>query len=205
MLLMLLSMVAGPSDSELVRRFKGGDRRAYEEIVRRYQHKVFSVCLRWLRQPAIAEEVAQDVFIALFRRLADFRGDSQLSTWIFRVAVNHCKNNNMYRHRRAEHRHEPLEGPERDDGPRRQIAGNGVAADSQVFTSEAEKLVQDALEKLDEEQRTIIIMRDVEDLSYEEIADILEINRGTVKSRIHRARAALALILADKVNPQDIL
>ncbi len=204
MLLMLLAMVSGPSDSELVRRFKGGDRRAYEEIVRRYQHRVFTMCLRWLRHEAIAEEVAQDVFFALFRSLADFRGESQLSTWIYRVVINHCKNKKMYRFRRSEDRHEPLEGLGRDDEPQRQIASEGPGTDALLHKSEAEVLVQRALERLDEEQRAIIVMRDVEDLSYEEIGEILELPRGTVKSRLHRARAELALILSENLVAQDV-
>ena len=103
-----LAMVAGPSDAELVRRFKGGDRHAYAEIVHRYQHRVYTLACRWMGDDQVAEEVAQEVFLALYRSLADFRGDAQLSTWVYRVVVNHCKNKRLYRRRRAMDLHEPL-------------------------------------------------------------------------------------------------
>ena len=87
-----IAMVVGPSDAELVERFKGGDRSAFNEIVQRYQHRVFTMCMRKMGNEQVASEVAQDVFVALFRALGRFRGDSQLSTWIYRVVINHCKN-----------------------------------------------------------------------------------------------------------------
>src|SRR5688500_2307062 len=101
-------------DAELVRRFREGDRAAYAEIVRRYQDRVFTLCLRWMGDRELAEDVAQDVFLALFKSLPSFRGDSQLSTWVFRVVINHCKNRRLYRKRRHSDQHESLEG-ERDD------------------------------------------------------------------------------------------
>ncbi|MFT5587375.1 MAG: RNA polymerase sigma factor (sigma-70 family), partial [Cognaticolwellia sp.] len=87
MFALLFAMVHRPTDEELVQRFKEGDRKAYSELVRRYQNRVFSVCMRWLKgDRQIAEEVSQDVFLALFRALPGFRGDAQLSTWVYRVA-----------------------------------------------------------------------------------------------------------------------
>ena len=206
MLLMLLAMVAGPSDAELVRRFKEGDRSAYAEIVRRYQDRVYGMCVRWMGDEAVAEEVAQDVFLALFRSLAEFRGDAQLSTWIYRVVVNHCKNRRLYSKRRATDRHEPLEGTRRDDDePERQIAADQPSTDWLLNRSEAEVLVQEALQGLDDEQRAIIVMRDVDDMSYEEIGEILDLPRGTVKSRLHRARAELARVLSRKIGKEDVV
>ena len=135
--------MTGPPDSELVERFKAGDRRAFDEIVRRYQHRVFTLAMRWMGDEQIASEVAQDVFIALFRSLKNFRGDAQLSTWIYRVVINHCKNGRQYRRRRKMNRHEPLEGERNndEDGPKRQIAGDGplpsgmLRTDAQGFAS----------------------------------------------------------------------
>lgn len=205
MLLMILANLGGPSDAELVTRFKEGDKHAYAEIVRRYQHRVFTQCLRWMGDQQIAEEVAQDVFLALFRSLQNFRGDSQLSTWIYRVVVNHCKNRRLYRKRRAEDRHEPLEGDSQDDEkPQRQLAADQPDTDSLTRKDEAEALLREGLEKLDEDQRAIIVMRDVEDMAYEEIADILGVPRGTVKSKLHRARAELARILGRKLGREDV-
>jgi RNA polymerase sigma-70 factor, ECF subfamily len=194
-----------PADAELVRRFKEGDKHAYTEIVRRYQHRVFTQCLRWMGDERIAEEVAQDVFLALFRALQNFRGDSQLSTWIYRVVVNHCKNRRLYRKRRAEDRHEPLEGDMQDDEkPQRQLAADQPDTDALTRKDEAEVLLREGLEKLDEEQRAIIVMRDVDDMAYEEIADILGVPRGTVKSKLHRARAELAKVLSRKLGREDV-
>ncbi len=205
MFMLLLAMARQPSDDELVRRFKDGDRSAYAEIVRRYQDRVFTQCLRWMGDRQVAEEVAQDVFLALFRALPRFRGDAQLSTWVYRVVVNHCKNRRLYRQRRHHHRHEPLEGDRDDDAPARQLPGDGPGTDASVRKSEAAKLLAAGLAQLEEEQRTIIILRDVQDLAYEEISEILELPRGTVKSRLHRARAQLASVLSRTLKTEDVL
>ena len=204
---MLAAMMAlfGPSDEELVRRFKAGDQEAFSQLVLRYQDRVFTLCLRWLGEREQAEETTQDIFLALYRSLAEFRGESKFSTWIFRVATNHCKNRRIYRIRRAHDRHEPLEGPETDDAPPRQIASEGPGTDSRVTRSEAEEILERALGQLDEGQRSILVLRDIEDLPYEEIADILSLPRGTVKSRLHRARAELASILKRMIGPMDVL
>jgi RNA polymerase sigma-70 factor (ECF subfamily) len=206
-MVMILAMALGPSDNELVQRFREGDRHAYSEIVRRYQDRVYTQCFRWLGNRSVAEEVAQDVFIAMFRSLPKFRGESKLSTWIYRVVTNHCKNRRLYRQRRAHGRHEPLEGPrpEDEDAPRRQLADDRPGTDASLHQSEAEVLVRDALARLDEDQRRIIILRDVQDLSYEEISDILGVPRGTVKSRIHRARTQLASVLSHRITREDVV
>ncbi|MCB9741968.1 MAG: sigma-70 family RNA polymerase sigma factor [Alphaproteobacteria bacterium] len=208
MLAMLFGMVLGPTDEELVRRFKDGDRHAFNEIVRRYQSRVFSLCLRWMGDRQIAEEVAQDVFIATFKALGRFRGDAKLSTWIFRVTVNHCKNRRLYRKRRHQDRHEALEGNNRDDpeAPNRQLADEDAPSpDALRHQSEADTILADALAALDDDQREIIVLRDVEDLSYEEIADLLELPRGTVKSRLHRARKELARKLKGRITVADVV
>jgi len=212
MILLLLGMAWRPDgsdglapDEELVQRFQGGDRSAYSDILVRYQDRVFTLSLRWMGDRQIAEEVAQDVFIALYRSLDRFRGESRLSTWIFRVTVNHCKNRRLFRRRRKMDQHEPLEGTRADkDGPVRQLPAQGPGTDSQVHRSEAGRILQDALDKLDDSHRTILVLRDVEDLPYEEIAQILDLPRGTVKSRLHRARAELARVLSRVISPEDI-
>ena len=113
----LFGMVQGHSDEELVRRFRDGDRDAFADLLTRYQNRVFTLCLRWMGDRQTAEDVAQDVFLALYRALPKFRGDSRVSTCIFRIAVNHCKNRRLYLRRRAHDRHDPLEGEPRDDAP----------------------------------------------------------------------------------------
>lgn len=198
------SRTGGPTDVELVERFRGGERRAFDEIVRRYQDRVYTLCRRWLDDPQAAEEVAQDVWVALFRSLTGFRGEARLSTWIFRVTVNHCKNRRLYRHRRAWGRHDALGPATDDDVPERQLADEGPIADGVLAQAEAEQLLAGALDALDDDHRQILLLRDVEDLAYEEIAEILDLPRGTVKSRIHRARAELASVLARRLRPEDV-
>ncbi|MEL6349513.1 MAG: sigma-70 family RNA polymerase sigma factor [Myxococcota bacterium] len=204
----LLAMAAGSaeeSDAVLVQRFQRGDNAAFGVLVARYQDRIFSQCLRWMGDPRIAEEVAQDVFLAVFRALPRFRGESRFSTWIYRITVNHCKNRRQYRSRRKVDRHEPIEGnPRDDDAPARQIAHQGPGTDRKAQQSEAEVILQEALNSLDEAQRTIILLRDIQDLSYDEIADILDLPRGTVKSRLHRARAELARIVSRTLTKKDV-
>lgn len=202
-----LRVSATVADAELVSRFQAGDRRAFDQIVQRYQARIYSLCLRWLGDPEAAEEQAQDVFVAAFRAMGGFRNECSLSTWLFRIAVNHCRNQRLYRMRRAYGRHETFDAPrDEDEGPTRQLADEDAAlADRSVHQREAGSLVQAALAELDEEHRQVLILRDVEDLAYEDIADILDLPRGTVKSRIHRARAELAQKLARRVRASDVL
>jgi RNA polymerase sigma-70 factor, ECF subfamily len=204
LLALLFGMARGPTDEELVRRFNDGDREAYSELVTRYQDRIFTLCLRWMRHRQVAEEVAQDIFIAVYRALPRFRGEAKFSTWIFRVATNHCKNRRLYRQRRHVDQHEPLEGRPRDDGPERQLPDHGPGTDRAAHRSEAVEMLQEALDSLDESHRTIVVLRDIEGLSYEEIADILDLARGTVKSRLHRARAHLARTLSRRITKDDV-
>ena len=211
--LVLLASVAFPglrlpasTDVELVARFRDGDRVAFGEIVRRYQDRVYTLCCRWLGEPESAEEIAQDVFLALFRSLGGFRGEARLSTFIFKVTLNHCRNKCLHRQRRGFGRHEPLGVAVEPDGPERDVADDaGVKPDAGLDAREAADLVARALDVLDEDHRQIVILRDVEDLSYDEIAEILELPRGTVKSRLHRARAELATALGRRVGAEDVI
>ncbi len=199
-----LAMTAADPDEELVRRFKRGDREAFSELVVRYQSRIFTLCLRWLGERQVAEEVSQDVFIALYRALPGFRGESRVSTWIFRVAVNHCKNRRVYLRRRHRDRHEPLEGEERLDAPARQIADDGPGTDQGVHRSEAERILSEALADMEESYRTILILRDIEGMAYDDIARVLDLRKGTVKSRLHRARSQLARVLARSIGKDDV-
>ncbi len=151
-----------------------------------------------------AEEVSQDVFLSLYRALPRFRGESKLTTWMYRVTLNHCKNHDLYRRRRGHGRHEPLEGT-REDAPPRELPHGGPSTDAGVHQSEAGALLQQALDQLDEDHRQIVLLRDVEDLTYDEIGAMLDIPRGTVKSRLHRARAELARRLNRQVLRTDVL
>jgi RNA polymerase sigma factor, sigma-70 family len=197
--------MAGSADQELVRRFQDGDTDAFSELVRRYQDRVFTICYRWLGDREVAAEVAQDVFVAVFRSLGRFRGEARLSTWLTRITVNHCKNRRLYHRRRARDRHEPLEGLRGDDLPPRQLAHEGPGTDRKALVSEAEDALSEALAALDDDHRAIVVLRDIDGLAYEEIAELLDLPRGTVKSRLHRARAELARVLTRTLTPEDVL
>jgi len=203
----LWAMVGSVTDAELVERFKGGDRRAFNEITRRYQHKIYGICLRWLGHEQVASEVAQDVFVSAFKAMGRFRGESKLSTWLYRIAINHCKNRRMYQRRRHTKQHESLDKPigDEEDSRRRELPSEDPLPDAGIHQTEAQHLLQTALEQLDEEQRFIIVLRDMEDRSYEEIAELLKLPRGTVKSRLHRARAQLARLLTRTLTVEDVV
>ena len=182
------------ADEELVQRFLGGETRAFEVLVTRHQNRVFGMCVRLLGTRSQAEEAAQEVFVKVYRNLARFRGDSRFTTWLYRVTINHCRNVQAYRARRHEKRHESIdaqvEGP---DGPRpkRQLADDQPSAQDKMEGAERSRMLHEELTRLEDFQREVLVLRDVEDLSYEEIGGLLDLAPGTVKSRIHRARSEL--------------
>ncbi|MCK6528707.1 sigma-70 family RNA polymerase sigma factor [Myxococcota bacterium] len=189
----------GVEDEELIRRFLDGDRSAYEALVRRHQDRVFSTCFRLLRDRAVAEEVAQDVFVNVYRNLHRFRGDSRFTTWLYRVAINHCKNKMSYLHRRQHSRHDSLDRPIELRGGeqvRRELPDPAEGADASLLDRELKEALERGIQALGEDQRTIVMLRDVEGLSYEEIGAALDLAEGTVKSRLHRARLELKSRLA---------
>jgi len=169
---------------EIIKRCQQGDRVAFNELVHRHERKVFNICFRILGNREEAEDVAQDVFVTVFRAIKSFRGDSAFSTWVYRVAVNNCKNRLKYLRRRGyfktEVKHQREYSDEREDLP--EEAMNRTELNSEIQT---------AIEGLDEEYREVIVLRDVQGFSYEEISGILQLKEGTVKSRIHRARMEL--------------
>jgi RNA polymerase sigma-70 factor (ECF subfamily) len=197
------SVLGQPPDEELVRRSQAGDARAYGELVRRYQDRIYSLCLRWLRSPDLAEELAQDTFVSAWRGIGSFRGEARFSTWIFRIAVNLCKNKRLYNQRRAYDRHDPADSPGEERSV--QLVDPSAGTDRETHRSEAERLLQAALADLDEGYRAIILLRDIEGMDYGEIASLLDLPVGTVKSRLHRARGHLAAVLHKGARPDDVL
>jgi len=190
------------TDTDLVRRIRLGERDAFGELVRRYQDPIYTVCLRWLGAAQVAEEIAQEVFVSAYRGIDRFRGDAKVSTWLFSIAVNRCKNRLDHERRRARERHDSLDA--NPDAPQ-ELTSKGPGTDSQTHRSEAIRLLQAALDELEPPFRTVVVLRDIQDLAYEEIADLLDLPIGTVKSRIHRARLDLARLLAGKIGPEDVL
>ena len=192
---------SGAEDLLWIDRFLEGDDEAFTQLVMKYQHKVNNLCVRVLGDRDEAKDMAQEVFITVHKSLKNFRGDSLFSTWIFRVTINHCKNRIKFLGRRAYYRSVSMDKPkELDDGSLMQEFESGDPdPETLSLSNETQRLVQEAISQLDEDHRTAIVLRDIQDLSYEEIADVLEIKVGTVKSRIHRARSELKIILEDMI------
>jgi RNA polymerase sigma-70 factor (ECF subfamily) len=178
----------------LVERFLAGDRGAFEQIVLRHQDRVVRLCFRLLDSHQRAEEAAQEVFVKVFGNLDRFRGDSQFSTWLYRVTINHCRNIHAHRSRRRERDHISLDrGSVREDGTHRvtELSDSAPTAEDELLAEERLRQLREELEMLDPLWREILILRDVEGFSYEETAAALSLAAGTVKSRIHRARTEL--------------
>jgi RNA polymerase sigma-70 factor (ECF subfamily) len=174
------------------------DEDAFTEMVREHKDKVFNLVFRMVGNRAEAEDVAQEVFIAVFKNIDQFRGDAKFSTWLYRVAANHCKNRIKYLSRRPTSAHDLDALPEQHlaDGGRAPLQSHVDQPDAILEGREAEALIQQALAALDEDHRLLILLRDVEELSYQEIADITGLAEGTVKSRLHRARMQIKELLA---------
>ena len=181
-------------EEKLIERLQRRDEAAFNELVRLYEAKVFHLVLRMIGDRAEAEDVAQEVFITVFKSIDGFRGDAKLSTWLYRVATNHCKNRIKYLGRRARGQKQVFdELSERDaiESATMQTSATVPRPDEAVEGRQTEHIVQRALGLIDDEHRELIVLRDLEGLSYEEIQGITGLAEGTVKSRLHRARVAL--------------
>ena len=166
----------------LVARLQAGDVRAFEELVVTYQHRVFGVALRMLGSRAEAEEVAQEAFLRAFRSIRDFRGDARLSTWLYAIASRLCLTRLGASERRT--------ARPGDDALAR-VPDPGERPGAALEREEAQAALHRAISELPDERRIVVVLRDLQGLSYEEIADALSLELGTVRSRLHRARMEL--------------
>jgi RNA polymerase sigma-70 factor (ECF subfamily) len=194
---------AASLDALLVERLKSCDEDAYETLIARFQQPVYSLVYRLLNDPDDTPDVVQEVFLKVFRSIDHFRGQSTLKTWIYRIAVNEA-----YNHRRWFSRHRKQEvGLDTEDGSTRPWleAISDPARDPYelVLNSERHQLIESSLREINADFRTAVILRDLEDLSYEEIADVLQISLGTVKSRILRGRESLRRVIAAQMDPES--
>ena len=184
-------MRAEAGDIALVRRVQKGDKAAFDALVLKYQHKVLKLVQRYVRNPAEAEDIAQEAFIKAYRALPAFRGDSAFYTWLYRIGINTAKNYLMALGRRAptstEVEAEDAEGFE--DGEQLRDINT---PESILLSKEIAVTVNATIEQLPEELRTAIQLREIEGMSYEDIARIMDCPIGTVRSRIFRAREAIA-------------
>lgn len=190
-------------DRELVRKVQAGDAGAFDELVLRYQDRIFNLVYRKLGRYEDARDTAQEVFVRAYRGLAAFKGDSQFFTWLFRIALN----TTFTQRRRIGRQHDlvpasldaargddgddPADPPDPGEGPPRLAEG-----------SEEARAVREAIDELPEEPRTLIVLKDIEGMRYEEIAEVLEMPVGSVKSKLHRARQALKERLERTMSPE---
>ncbi len=190
-----------PEEDALVTALRQGVEEAYEILIQRYQQPVFNLVCRLLNDPSDACDIVQEVFLKVFRNIGSFRGNSSLKTWIYRIAVNEAYNHRRWfsRHQRQEIAMGAEEGmPSYEDS----LADPGRTPFDQAADHETRALVESALEKLNAKFRVAVVLRDIEDLSYEEIATVLDVSLGTVKSRILRGREALRKILEGRLEKE---
>jgi RNA polymerase sigma-70 factor (ECF subfamily) len=183
-------MTADASDLSLVQRVQRGDKGAFDVLVLKYQHKVVKLVMRYVRNPAEAEDIAQDAFIKAYRALPQFRGDSAFYTWLYRIAINTAKNAVVARDRNPVDF--DLDMTNNDESYEMQ----GRLKDSEtpealVLTDEIRTTVNSAIANLPDDLRQAIVLRELDGLSYEEIAATMDCPVGTVRSRIFRAREAI--------------
>jgi RNA polymerase sigma-70 factor (ECF subfamily) len=186
-------------DAELVSRFNAGDETAFVRIMERYQAKIFATVLNLLHNRADTEEIVQDTFIRAHRGLAKFRGDSSLATWLYRISVNLARNRYWYFFRRRRQDSLSLDHALGEDNTATfadLLASDAHDPAQETVTGEFSALITRCMEELDQRHREILTMRNILNLSYEEIAQSLRLNVGTVKSRIARARENLRTLLA---------
>lgn len=186
------------NDQRLVERVQKGDKRAFDLLVLKYQHKIVKLIMRYVRDPAEAMDVSQEAFIKAYRALPKFRGDSAFYTWLYRIAINTAKNYVVAMNRRPLEYDLDLQDPEQHEWNSRlrdEDSPEGV-----VLREELRETVERAMMSLPEELRTAIILREIEGLSYEEIAHAMECPVGTVRSRIFRAREAIDKSIQPLIN-----
>src|ERR1035437_10720321 len=191
-------------DIRLVELLRAGSGPAYEDLITRFQQPVYALALRLLDDPSEASDVVQEVFLKVFRNIGNFRGQSTLKTWIYRITVNEAHNARrwFFRHRRREVDLDANPNEMRDW--KEIIPDNSRSPFDVAFDRERHVMLEAALERINPVFRESVVLRDITDLSYEEIAGILGVSLGTVKSRILRGREALRQELAGSLNSRQI-
>jgi RNA polymerase sigma-70 factor (ECF subfamily) len=193
------------NDLELVRALQEGSEGAYETLLSRFQQPVYNLALRLLNDVSDASDVVQEVFLKVFRNVRSFRGQSSLKTWIYRITVNEAHNQRrwFFRHRQRE---VGLEDEADEARSMMDVLSDGSRSPfDYVFDREKHVMIEAALAKINPTFRETVVLRDIADLSYEEIAEVLALSLGTVKSRILRGREALRQELAGRLEPQPAI
>lgn len=187
-------------DSQLILQCKAGDREAFNKLMLKYHRRIFNAAFRILGNYAQADEVAQEVFIRAYRAISGFRQEASFLTWLYTIVVN-LSRNQIKKNLRLCQRNQSLDEPilDEEQGITKDIADKKLAPDKALLDKEKKQLIQKAINELEADFREVIVLRDIQLLSYAEISQILKINIGTVKSRLHRARQILQKKLKDVI------
>ncbi|MBU2985925.1 RNA polymerase sigma factor RpoE [Saccharophagus degradans] len=185
----MTAQTAQDSDHQLVLRVQKGDKRAFDMLVIKYQHKILSIISRYIKDNAEIHDVAQEAFIKAYRAIGNFRGDSAFYTWIYRIAINTAKNYLVSRGRRPPSSDVDVEDAEFYSGS--DSLKDVDTPENHAMRDQLEAVVNNAIKSLPEDLRTAVTLREMEGLSYEEIAEVMSCPVGTVRSRIFRAREAI--------------
>ena len=190
---------AHEEDAALIAGLRSGDECAYEILIQRFEQPVYNLVSRLVDDPGDAADVAQEVFLKVFRKVDGFRAESSLKTWIYRIAVNEARNQRRWfiRHRAKEIALDPAGAD--SQGPQDWLPDPAQSPYQMAVDHETQALIETALKKVRPNYRAAVVLREVEGLSYEEIAQVLEISLGTVKSRILRGRESLRMHLVDRL------
>ncbi len=191
-------MAAAETDKQLVDRVKRGDSRAFDMLVLKYQHKIFSLIGRYVQDADEVQDVAQEAFIKAYRALPRFRGDSAFYTWLYRIAINTAKNHLVSRSRRPPGTDVEVEDAEYYEGGA--ALRDIETPENALFGSELKAVVEGAIAELPDDLRSAVTLREFDGLSYEDIADIMDCPVGTVRSRIFRAREAIDLRVREQMD-----
>ena len=186
-----------------LKKLRARDEKAFSELVEEHSGRVLNLATKMMSNREEAEDIAQEVFITVFKSIDKFRGDSKLSTWIYRIAINTCKNRLKYLSRREEDKKETLDGDRKE-----QSMGSGMFTKEvmsplkNLEMNELKKLLDDCINELDPDSKMVLVLRDINEHTYDEIAAILDCAEGTVKSKLFRARSALRSLMARKLKEQ---
>lgn len=194
-------MTAEVTDKQLVARVQKGDSRAFDMLVLKYQHKIFSLIARYVNDADEVQDVAQEAFIKAYRALPRFRGDSAFYTWLYRIAINTAKNHLVSRSRRPP-------GTDIDIADAEYYEAGGALRDIEnpenaLYGAELKAVVEAAIRELPDDLRTAVTLREFDGLSYEDIADIMDCPVGTVRSRIFRAREAIDKQVREQIDGES--
>jgi RNA polymerase sigma-70 factor (ECF subfamily) len=176
-------------DSRLVERCLRGNRESFDALVEKYHRKIYNLAYRFVGDPEEANDLAQEIFTAAYQNLKKFRGESKFSTWLFQIGANRGKNRFKYLKRRGFFASKgPSDGDNDKESLQREIPDLSNNPETMLSGKQIQRIVQQAIDELDPDHKEIVILRDIEGFSYDEIAVILGLPEGTTKSRLHRAR-----------------